>query len=182
MATARANVSPKPVLRRLLPPLAVMLGLLIAGALWRHQIQMNERLDVYERLTRSGSHLAVAIYKEHLNRREWEESRRSLGQEADWDRLPRSVINYTTQGRRLPNVFAQALDSNHPGDRASLKAGRDISFEQKTWRVSAMPLADASGKEIGNLLIITDVTSEKAAFHEQMVLGGACGGRSRSLP
>lgn len=140
-------------------------------------VELGKEIEniLHERHTRSGSHLAVAIHKKHLGRPGWEESMRTLGREADWDRLPSSVINYTTLGRSLPDIFAQVIRRDAQDDQARLKAAREIPFEGKTWRVAVMPLVDASKQAIGDLLIITDVTSTKAAFQQQIIWGGVCG-------
>jgi PAS domain S-box-containing protein len=124
--------------------------------------------------TRSGNQLAVAIRKEHLNRRQWEEGMRMIGREADWDRLPHSAIIYASQGR-LPDAFLPMADRNTAGDQPSGETGREIAFDGKDWRASAMPLPDVSGAVVGNLLILRDVTVKKAAFARLLVLGGTAG-------
>jgi PAS domain S-box-containing protein len=120
---------------------------------------------------RSGSHLAVAIRKEYLDRETWENGMKFLGRIADWDRLPGDVIIYSSQSR-LPDVFASmathSLDGGHfHGEVTHFKLdGRD-------WSLSAIPIHDVSGKEVGDLLAMLDVTVEEAAFVRLLVLGGA---------
>lgn len=126
--------------------------------------------DLHER---SGCHLAVAIRKEYLNRQTWEEGMRFLGREADWNRLPRSVIIYSSQGR-LPDAFAPMADHDPDGGHAHKEIAR-IAFDGRDWGLSAIPLRDVSGKEVSDLLVMLDITAEKSAFARLLVLGGTAG-------
>ncbi len=124
---------------------------------------------------RSGNQLAVLVGKEFLDRREWVDGRRFQGRPADWDRLSRYVVSYASQGH-LPDVFATIVEQN--GALASLVPGdadRAAKFGGKEWRVYALPLPDASGKSVGVLLMMRDVTTEKAAFSRLLVLSGMAG-------
>jgi PAS domain-containing protein len=128
--------------------------------------------DVLQTLhTRSGHHLAVAVFKESIDRQTWETEMRMLGLEANWDRLPNSVIIYASQGR-LPDAFAPMADHDSKSGHTHGETGRELAFDGKDWRVSVTPLQDASGKEVGDLLVMSDITADKAAFHRMMVLGG----------
>ncbi|MCX7019004.1 MAG: response regulator [Candidatus Sumerlaeota bacterium] len=120
--------------------------------------------------------LAVVIRKERLNRQSWEEGMRLLGREADWDRLPHSVVIYASQGR-LPAAFARwaRYAEGEEAHHEIRRGGREIAFDGKDWRISATPLQDVSGAEIGDLLIMRDITAEKAAFARLIVLGGTAG-------
>lgn len=122
---------------------------------------------------RSGSELAVVIHKKNLIWKNWEEGMRQLGRQADWDRLPRSVVPYTTQGR-LPDAFAPWAD-HFAGDHEHGETNREIVFNGKDWRVSATSLHDASGQEVGHLLIMRDVSTKKAAFVRLLAIGGTIG-------
>ncbi len=123
---------------------------------------------------RSDIQLAVVIRKKYLSRQRWEAGMRLLGQQADWDRLPRSAVIYTSQGR-LPDAFASWADQM-AATHTHRETDREITVEGKAWRVSATPLQDASGNEVGDLLVMRDISAEKAAFAQLMTLSGtACG-------
>jgi PAS domain S-box-containing protein len=124
--------------------------------------------------TRLDTELTVVIRKEHLRRQAWENGMRLLGREADWNRLPYSTVIYSSQGR-LPDAFASWADQV-AGQQAARKTYRDISSNGKDWRVSATPLKDASGKEVGALLIMIDFTDKRAAFSHLLAMGGTIGG------
>jgi PAS domain S-box-containing protein len=123
---------------------------------------------------RSGNQLAVVIRKERLNRQSWEEGMRLLGREAHWDRLPRTAVIYASQGR-LPDAFASWADQA-AGEHLHRETDREIDSDGKHWRVSATPLPDASGKEAAHLLVMRDITAEKAAFTRLLGLAGTAGG------
>jgi PAS domain S-box-containing protein len=132
--------------------------------------------DVLQNIhTRSGHHIAVAIFKESLERQTWEAGMHMLDREADWDRLTHSVIIYASQSR-LPDTFATMADHNPGGGHAHGETDREVDFDGMNWRVSATPIHDASGKEVGDLLVMSDITSEKAAFYRMMTIGGVSGG------
>jgi len=128
--------------------------------------------DVLQDLhVRSGSHLALAIRKEHLDRETWENGMKFLGREAFWDQLPRSVIVYTCR-YRLPDVFATMANHNPDGSHTHHKV-TNVNFDGRVWSLSSMPMRDVSGKEVGDLLAMLDITTNKAEFTQLMLLGGA---------
>jgi len=125
------------------------------------------------RRDRSTLELAVTIRKEHLNRQKYEEGMRLSGSQADWDRLPHSVVIHASQVR-LPDAFALWADQA-ADDLVHGETDRRISSAGKDWRVSAIPLPDASGKKVGGLLIMRDITADTTAFVRLMALAGAAG-------
>ena len=121
----------------------------------------------------SGDQLAVVIRKDQLNRPAWEDGMRLLGRDAAWDRMPRHVVIYASQGR-MPDAFA-AWAHQMPGEPSFLDADRMISFDGKDWRVAAAPLKDVSGKDVGALLIMRDATAANAAIAGLLSLSAAAG-------
>lgn len=117
---------------------------------------------------RSDIQLGVLIHKECLNRQKWEDGMRLFGRQADWDRLPHKVVTYTSMDR-LPDAFASWADQLYSKNEKE----KDILFEGKAWRLSAIPLKDSSEKYVGDLLIMRDITAEKAALSQSLTLGGA---------
>ena len=127
---------------------------------------------LHERHIQSGSHLAVVLHKKFLKQGQWEASMTHGGRHADWARLPHGAIAYASQGR-LPDVFLPFAD--HPsvvGHDFSRTHG-EVTQGSGTWRVAASPLMDAGGKEVGRLLVMTDITPDKRAFHQLATLGGS---------
>ncbi len=117
--------------------------------------------------------IAVSIRKDMIRREAWEAGMRLLGREASWERLPHSVIIYASQGH-LPNAFARLADHDPAGDHHNA-TGRSITDGGRNWKVTVSPFTDASGKEIGDLFIVNDITDLKAAFNRDITLGGIAG-------
>ena len=132
--------------------------------------------EILQRLhEQSGGELAVAIRKEHLVRESWEAGMRVLGRDADWDRLPNSVVAYASQGK-LPDEFANWVDAAEREGRLQQGADKQIACNDKVWCVSEIPLMDVVGKAVGNVLLMCDVTTEKADFARMMTVAAAGGG------
>jgi PAS domain S-box-containing protein len=134
--------------------------------------EIEDVLDLQR--TRSGHQLAVIISKEQLNRGSWEEGMLMLGRDASWGRLRNSVVSYATQGG-LPDVFAAVADHAPGCDHAHGMADREVVFEGKEWRVSETPLTDASGNEVGDVLMMIDVSADHAAFVRLLAVAGSGG-------
>ena len=121
-----------------------------------------------------GVQLAAVVDKTTLSRENWEEGRRRQGREPDWDRLSRTVVIYTSQGR-LPDVLAQWADARAGGAVADA-SDLEIAAAGKPWRVALTPLLDGAGAAVGDLLVLRDVSADKAAIARLLALGGGAGG------
>ncbi len=120
--------------------------------------------DVLEALhERSTDNIAVLIHKKYIKQRPWEEGMRMLGRESNWSQLPNDAVIYTSQ-QKLPDPFldvAKHHEENHCLHRIT---DAEISYGGKEWRVSMIPLKDASGKEIGDLMLMNDISFESGEF------------------
>ena len=142
------------------------------GALVGYVELGKEIEDVLQaRRDRAGLELAVTIHKDYLNRQAWEEGMRLLGRKAEWDLLSQHVVIYASQGR-LPDALALWGDRNHTFGETE----RGIDISGNHWRVSAAPLPDSAGAEVGDLLVMRDVSAEKSAAARLLTLGGSAGG------
>ncbi len=131
--------------------------------------------DVLKSIQQQGdSQLAVILNKKTLNRETWESGMRLLGREADWNRLHRNVVGYASQGR-LPEAFVFMADLDSDSSYVHGVMDKEISSDGRDWHAIASSLKDASGKEVGCLLVMRDITVEKAAFARTMMLSGVAG-------
>ncbi|MBF0494282.1 MAG: response regulator [Candidatus Omnitrophica bacterium] len=154
--------------------LRVVRPVLAGGELVGYVELGKEIEDVLETLhSSSGNQIALSIHKKFLNRQTFEDGMRLLGREADWDRLSNNVVIYASQGK-LPDAFALLADRAE-GDNSYRKIGGEVNFDGKTWVAAAMPVQDASGAEVGELLVMRDVSAEKVAFVRMMAISGAVG-------
>ncbi len=122
----------------------------------------------------SGCQLAVTIHKQYLNQKTWEEGMRFLGREGKWNRMRNSALVYTSL-LPLPDAFYLWADNvarfhNHG------ETDRDIISDGIDWRVTSVPLEDASGTEIADLLVLRDITPDKNSFNYIMTAGSLSSG------
>jgi len=138
-------------------------------------VEMGKEIEgiLRELQTPSGLKIAVSIKKDVIRRDAWEAEMRLLGREPNWERLPHSVIIYVSQ-EHLPDAFARLADHDPLGDHHNA-TGRSIADGGRNWSVTVSPFTDASGKELGDILIVNDITDLKTTFNRDITLGGIVG-------
>ncbi|KUL20640.1 response regulator [Chlorobium limicola] len=115
-----------------------------------------------------GLAMAFFLDKPLLNRSAWEAAMRKLDRKSQWDRFPENVLVFTT----LPR-FPAAFDSCLPQSRGrSFFQTADVEWNGKSWRVAALPLDDVSGRIIGRILVLQDVSAYKAVLFRILSLSG----------
>jgi PAS domain S-box-containing protein len=126
--------------------------------------------DVLDRIVKfDGIGKILAIRKDALDRTRWEAGMTLLGRDADWDRLPDHAVVYAS----IPMpVEAECLigADRHGHDHAT--GVDEIRFNGKTWRAMTQAVADVSGHEVGELLLLHDVTGIKATHQRLMRVAG----------
>jgi PAS domain S-box-containing protein len=126
--------------------------------------------DVLASLRRSNTlEIAVLIHKSVLNRQTFEADPEQLKQAAQWDRFPADVLIYSS----LPRATAE-LDPLIK-ERIDNQKTNEMEFDGQSWRVLAASLTDASGAEVGSLIILHDITGTKA-FRTRILTIGISGG------
>ena len=95
------------------------------GGLLVGYVELGREVEdlLQKRCNRAGLELAVTVRKEHLQRQTWEEGRRLLGKEPDWDRLPHRVVIYASQGRLA--AFAAGDDAVRTQTHVLVQIRRD---------------------------------------------------------
>jgi PAS domain S-box-containing protein len=118
----------------------------------------------------AGIELAVIIHKKGLNREKWEEQMRIQEREVNWNRFPDDVL-YFYSTSRFPTEFNQYINDascdNHVDGKLEIKS------DSSTWRVAFMPFVDSSATEIGHLVVMRDISAQKAGFARLMGIGSA---------
>jgi PAS domain S-box-containing protein len=110
---------------------------------------------------RYGVELVVAIHKSALDRAQWESGMKMLGRKADWDRFSGSVLIYSSMPR-VPSEFAQYLsEAGHTHGEVNV----EMEFHGKSWHLLVSPLKDVSGAEVGDLIILNDISTANATFN-----------------
>ena len=117
---------------------------------------------------REDIELAVTVFKDAVNRAQWESGMAMLGRRADWDRFDSKVLIYQSQSG-FPDDFAEFVpEMHHEHGMVSL----DAVFQGLDWKVALLPLKDVSGETVGDLMLMRDISREKAAFAKVMGVSG----------
>ncbi len=102
--------------------------------------------------------LMFTVEKAYLNREGWEEGQRLMGRSADWDRFDDVVVIDST----LDSV-AEGLDGHFTCSEDDSEETRfDISIAGRKYRGGHRGLCDASGRCVGEIYALADMTAEMA--------------------
>jgi PAS domain S-box-containing protein len=111
-----------------------------------------------------GVQLLVTIDKDYLDRAKWETGMRMLGRTASWNQFDRVVLVDSTMPCTSPSIDAILNSPRSNRDGRSYNAALD----QTLYRVSVLPLADASGIDVGSLTVLVDVTKDTSALRKDL--------------
>ena len=125
-------------------------------------IEMGEEIDhIIEKLHDIlNVELYVSIYKEYLTRESWAKGAKIFDHLNNWDQLPDSVIVLNT----TDNVPASFSDFLSKGEHSYMEmdTNMQLTFDNKNYRIGVIPLHDAGNREIGDIVILYDVTKQLA--------------------
>jgi PAS domain S-box-containing protein len=113
--------------------------------------------------------MIVVIRKDVLDRPRWEAGMAMLGRKADWDRLSQRVVIYSSMPLREEvekMLCAQMQEHDHE------TVGKEISFDGTVWRFMLHPMVEVSGRDVGEILFLHDVTEVKAVYRHVLIIGG----------
>lgn len=108
--------------------------------------------------------LAFLIDKSLLNRDDWQEGLKMVGRTGDWDLMPNCVIADSTMPEVTPEFIKLAGLPHKEHQDHILTAKLDGS----TFSAGFVKLSDAAGHEVGNILVIKNITKERTSL--QMLL------------
>ena len=148
---------------------------------WR----INDRLVGYLELGEEIEHLTPAlvsilnvdllfrIKKSYLNRSDWEKGMAMLGRKADWDAFDQMVSIDATKN----NILKEFLDLQHKTHEAPKNGIIRITTDDKIFMGGLIPLIDAGGRNVGDILVLNDWTSLSNTFQRQtlflvLLIGG----------
>ncbi len=112
-----------------------------------------------------GVDLLVLVYEKFLNPHLWEKGRQMLGHQDDWEHFGTTLV----VGRAMeviPKALIKILDQQEYSYEKVLRiveAGRNLY-------IAFLPLTDISGREVGNFIVVQDVTGLRAGFHNSMAM------------
>lgn len=128
--------------------------------------------DILGRLT-THSQLVVTINKKMLNKEAWQAGMTMLGRDSSWNRFPDDVVIYSSLEDLPSELFNHYFKYKHDQPSDDVFANKNYSFNARIWRLGVLSLKDASGKEVGNLFVILDITEDKHTFSRTVGLATA---------
>lgn len=133
-------------------------------------IEMGEEIDhIIEKLHNIlDVELYISIYKNFLKEENWKAGMRLFNRQNDWDLSPYAVI-VSQSINNVPkslNVFLEKGKHDYMEMATDLK----LSINQLNYRVGVVPLFDAGEREIGDMIILYDVTEHLSSFKKTILL------------
>ncbi|MCP4723597.1 MAG: response regulator [bacterium] len=113
---------------------------------------------------------AVVIRKRVIERLNWEEGMRLLGREAEWDRYADEVLVYSSMPS-FPAIFGRIINEN-AHSHGSIFTYRESNG--KLWQILVSPLNEVSGAEVGDLVILNDVSESRAVMVRLIIIISLC--------
>ncbi len=131
-------------------------------------VEMGEEIDHFDALVKqeTGVDVAVLVDKRFLQEAEYRAVRKASGQPDDWDELQGyALVSSTVRDRKL---VASVLPVTEARAIAAPEYLGTVASGQHRLASGAFPLTDATGKQVGVVLVLTDVTEQVNG--EQMAL------------
>lgn len=130
-------------------------------------VEMGKEIeDVLHMLhVQSDIDLIMVLHKEGLNRAQWEEGMQMFNREAHWEMLPSDVLIYSNF-EKLPAQFAEYIKKKMSVGHTHLNLDEEINANENTYRVANIEVKDVSGKEVGDLFIIQNITEDNLKFFD----------------
>ncbi|MFO7578490.1 MAG: ATP-binding protein [Pelovirga sp.] len=125
-------------------------------------IELGEELDrIIRQLKRiTEIDFIVTIKKPYLDRDRWEKHRQSLNRSAHWDLLPdKAVAEMTLEG--MPDGLLDAFSRTANVTNAVSR----VRFDGRTYALRIFPLLDAAGTDVGDFLLLYDISDEMRTFN-----------------
>ena len=113
----------------------------------------------------SGRGLAVFINKKFLKRSEWEEGNKIFHRDVSWELYKNDVLLYSSLGR-FPQEFNAVLSGADRTDEI------ESDFDGRSWRISSNPLKETSGRVVGKIILMHDISSYKWSVYRLVAIGG----------
>lgn len=114
-----------------------------------------------------GVQVFTLIKKEFLDREKWESGMRTLGRTPNWDRFPNWVASEQSM-YTIPSLLAEHLAHS---DLITNNSIMDLSHRSLAYRTTVLPLQDAGGRTIAQMILLADVSSEVRMAYQTVFIG-----------
>lgn len=114
-----------------------------------------------------GVQAFTVINKGFLDRDKWEAGMRTLGRTPHWDRFPNVVASEQSMNT-IPTLLTERLER---GEVIANNSILDLMYQGLSYRVTVLPLQDAGGRAVAQMILITDVSAEENAARKTVYAG-----------
>ena len=131
-------------------------------------IELGEELDYLspKLKTALGAEVFFIINKKFLEQKKWEEGLAMMGQTGNWDAFADYVVFDSTMDEVPGKIFEQLLAHRHQYDNNSHKLFFfDLTMGDRLFRGSFLPLKDVADKELGEIVVLNDITGQQATMN-----------------
>ena len=128
-------------------------------------LELGEEIDsIAEEVHRIlGADLLVLVNDRVLDLQHWETGRKMLGHQSDWRRFGSMVVVGRAM-KKIPPALIRVLER----DDRSYKGVLRMEEDEKDIFVAFLPITDVSGGEVGDLVVVQDVTGQQKGFRDGM--------------
>ncbi|MBT3251373.1 MAG: PAS domain-containing protein [Candidatus Marinimicrobia bacterium] len=103
-----------------------------------------------------GSELYLAIEKKYLSKENWIEGQKMMAIDGNWDEFQHFVIVDRTNELEI-HQLDEKLNLGHTAHKNEVFSGND---GKKKYRGGTVPIIDAGGRDIGDIVVMNDITEE----------------------
>lgn len=130
-------------------------------------LELGEEIDhITEDVHRIlGADLLILVYKRFLDPERWEIGRKMLGHQDEWRRFGSSLVVGRAM-EKIPDALVTILENGEQSNERSLQLLED----GRSLHVAFLPLTDISRQEVGDFIVVQDVTGQRAGFRQSMTL------------
>lgn len=113
----------------------------------------------------TNAEVSIILHKNFLDRETWERGMKSLGRDADWDRYKNVALIYETP-RGLQRSVSMVHDHIRPMEHGN---HQKFTEEGRVFDASLVHIMDAGNREVGNLVIVNDITDIASASQLKII-------------
>lgn len=124
-------------------------------------VEFGEEIDHFDQIVKSetASELLVLVNKSLLNEQDYRATRKNAGKIDDWDDLKNYVLVSDTLGDRKFIAEKAFQESDVRSVKSSMVMGT-VKRGDRILMKGAFPISDASGKQVGVVMVLSDVTAQ----------------------
>jgi len=113
----------------------------------------------------------VFIYKQFIDRSQWEEGMRQEGRTESWDQLPTSVYMAGPPGALLDMLKDRITENT----LSYSYTNTELDNADRHYRTGEISLTDTLGRNVGKLIMMVDVTDQLASLNGTLIRMGLIG-------